>query len=152
MQCILPALQVLCSRSMLLMADLGDDTTRQAETCERVLCVLRTHADSGFDMTPGFSEPGQPKYRFEDNNGAQHAVCIYTRHQSTLDKAMWHQLWSLGITMPETTPGCSPAAACSHTPRSSCWIMHCRCYVRIHTRAGIRRWKRLSGAARPAAH
>lgn len=54
--------------AMFIMADLGNEHT-VAGSNEKVLCVIRAHRDGSFDMTPGFSTPGQ-RIRFEDDHGA----------------------------------------------------------------------------------
>lgn len=60
-------MQMLNFHAMFIMADLGNEHT-VAGSSEKVLCVIRTHQDGSFDMTPGFNSGGH-KCRFEDDFG-----------------------------------------------------------------------------------
>lgn len=60
-------MQMLNFHAMFVMADLGNEHT-VAGSSEKVLCVIRTHQDGSFDMTPGFNSGGH-KCRFEDDFG-----------------------------------------------------------------------------------
>lgn len=76
---------------MFIMADLGDEHT-VAGSNEKVLCVIHTHQDGSFDMTPGFSSAGQ-KYRFEDDHGGSPAAAgasTAVNHLGHGDTFTWH--------------------------------------------------------------
>ncbi|EFJ41998.1 hypothetical protein VOLCADRAFT_119536 [Volvox carteri f. nagariensis] len=59
--------QVLCFRSMFIVADLGGEAEAGAGN-NKVLVSIRAYPDGSFDMCPGFSR-GALKYRFEDCHG-----------------------------------------------------------------------------------
>jgi hypothetical protein len=106
-------------QSMFIMADLGDETT-VAGCNEQVLCVIRAAHDGSFDMTPGFSAPGQRLYHFEDDHGARACAC-------TAHTCCWLDM-PLVAPVPDAwrcTPSCVTAAAAP------------RCHIRVQPGAGV---------------